>query len=91
RRIPASLFNDILSENDLVRVILEHLEYLLKLEGKESSYRWTANSIAKLNEPLSKMKKDLRRINGVGPTTERIILEILETGTSSYYEKLLTG
>ena len=91
RRIPASLFKDILSENDLVRVILEHLEYLLKLEGKESSYRWTANSIAKLNEPLSKMKKDLRRINGVGPTTERIILEILETGTSSYYEKLLTG
>jgi DNA repair photolyase len=91
RRIPASLFNDILSENDLVRVILEHLEYLLKLEGKESSYRWAANSIAKLTEPLSNMKRDLRRINGVGPTTEKIILEILETGTSSYYEKLLTG
>ncbi|MCK4365151.1 MAG: radical SAM protein [Thermoplasmatales archaeon] len=91
RRIPAHLFDDILSENDLVRVILEHLEYLLKLEGKESSYRWAANSIAKLTEPLSNMKKDLRRINGVGPTTERIILEILETGTSSYYEKLLTG
>ena len=91
RRIPAHLFNDILNENDLVRVILEQLEYLLKLEGKETSYRWAANSIAKLTEPLSNMKKDLRKINGVGPTTERIILEILETGTSSYYEKLLTG
>jgi len=91
RRIPSKLFNDILSENDLVTVILEQLEYLLKLQGKESSYRWAANSISKLTDPLSSMKKDLRRINGVGPTTERIILEILETGTSSYYEKLLTG
>ena len=37
------------------------------------------------------MKENLRQINGVGATTERIILEILETGTSSYYEKLITG
>ena len=91
RRIPAKLFNDILDKNDLVIVILEHLDYLLKLGGRESSYKWAANSISKLNEPLSKMKNDLRRINGVGPTTEKIILEILETGSSSYYEKLLTG
>ena len=89
RRIPSRLFKDILSENDLAIVILEQLDYLLKLEGKESSYRWAANSISKLTEPLSKMKGNLRKINGVGPTTERIILEILETGTSSYYEKLL--
>ena len=89
-RIPPHLFNDILSENDLVMVILEHLDYLLKLEGKESSYRWAANSISKLTEPLSNMKEDLRQIRGVGSTTERIILEILETGSSSYYEKLLT-
>jgi DNA repair photolyase len=90
-RIPPYLFNNILSENDLTIVILEHLEYLLKLEGKESSYRWAANSISKLTTPLSSMKGNLRQINGVGPATERIILEILETGSSSYYEKLLAG
>ena len=89
RRIPPHLFKDVLNENDLVIVILEHLDYLLKLEGKESSYRWAANSISKLTTPLSNIKDDLRRINGVGPVTERIILEILNKKSSSYYENLL--
>jgi hypothetical protein len=91
RRIPPYLFKDILIENDLVIVILEHLDYLLKLEGKESSYRWAANSISKLTEPLSNIKEDLMQIRGVGPSTEKIILEILKTDSSSYYEKLLMG
>jgi hypothetical protein len=91
RRIPPNLFKDILSENDLVIVILEHLDYLLRLEGKKSPYRWAANSISKLTEPLSRMESNLRQLNCVGPITEKIILEILKTGSSSYYEKLLTG
>jgi DNA polymerase/3'-5' exonuclease PolX len=37
------------------------------------------------------MKGELRKLKGIGKTTEGIILEILETGSSSYYEKLLTG
>jgi hypothetical protein len=37
KRIPPKLFKDILNENDLIIVILEHLDYLLRLEGKESS------------------------------------------------------
>lgn len=34
-RIPPALYSDILSENDLVVVILEHIDYLLKQEGKQ--------------------------------------------------------
>lgn len=90
-RIPSHLFNNILNENDLVIVILEHLDYLLNLKGRESSYRWAANSISKLTRPISEVKDNLRRIKGVGPTTKKIIIEILETGSSSYYEKLLYG
>jgi DNA repair photolyase len=90
-RIPPYLFKDILNQNDLVIVILEHLDYLLNLKGRESSYRWAANSISKLDKPISEMKDDFRRINGVGPTTEKIVIEILETGSSNYYEKLLYG
>jgi len=89
RRIPQKFFNDILDENDLVTVILEHLDYLLNLEGKRSSYRWAANSISKLQKPLSCMKNDLQKIRGVGPKTERIILDIISTGSSKYYEKLM--
>lgn len=41
-------------------------------------------------QPLSTMKGQLRTLKGVGKVTDRIILEILETGSSAYYEKLLT-
>lgn len=89
KRIPQRLYNDILDENDRVIVILEHIDYLLKLNGKKSPYGFAAYSISKMQEPLSKLKNDLCKIKGVGKTTEGIILEILETGTSRYYEKLM--
>lgn len=88
-RIPPALYSDIVSENDLVIVILEHIDYLLKLEGKKSPYGFAAYSISQLKEPLSTMKGELRKLKGVGRTTEVIIREILETGSSGYYEKML--
>ncbi|MCD4744750.1 MAG: radical SAM protein [Bacteroidales bacterium] len=88
-RIPPDLYNDILIENDLVIVILEQIDYFLKSEGKTSPYGYAAYSISKLKQPLSTMKRELQNTKGVGRTTERIILEILETGSSSYYKKLL--
>ena len=91
KRIPPHLFRDILDENDLVIVMLEHIDYLLKLEGKKSPYGYAAYSISQLQKPLSTIKDELQTLKGVGQTTERIILEILRTGRSSYYEKLLTG
>lgn len=88
RRIPPTLYKDILWENDLVIVMLEHLHYFLQLGGKASSFGYAAYAISKLNRPLSTMKGNLREIKGVGEKTERIILEILETRNSSYYNSL---
>lgn len=88
-RIPARLFQDMLSETDRVIVILEQLDYLLKQNEQKSPYGYAAHSIAKLKDPISAMGGTLRTIPGVGPVTERIIKEILSTGTSTYYEKLL--
>lgn len=87
-RIPFRLYKDILSENDLVVVILEHIDYLLKLEGRSSPFGYAGYSVSKVKEPLSSIKGELNKLKGVGKTTERIILEILETGSSSFYEKL---
>jgi DNA polymerase/3'-5' exonuclease PolX len=36
------------------------------------------------------MKADLRRVKGVGEAAEAIILEILRTGSSSHYERLIS-
>jgi DNA repair photolyase len=88
-RIPARLYHDVLEENDLVAVILDQMDYLLKRDGKKSPYGYASYSMSKLKEPLSSIKNRLRELNGVGPVTERIIKEILATGTSAYYEKLL--
>ena len=89
-RIPLALYKDILEENDLVVVVLEHIDYLLKLKGRTSPYGYPAYSISQLKEPLSSIKRELKRIKGVGKVTESIILEILKTRNSSYYKKLLT-
>ncbi|MFC2068694.1 radical SAM protein [Chloroflexota bacterium] len=89
-RMPSALFNDLLSENDLAVVLLEHIDFLLRLQGKASSFGYAAYSISQLKEPLSNMKADLKRIKGVGEAAEAIILEILRTGSSSYYEQLMS-
>ena len=88
-RIPYYLFKDFLSENDLVIVILEQIDYMIKNLGGKSPYGFAAHSISKINKPLSSIKNDLRKIKGVGPATEKILLEILETKNSKYYEKLM--
>ncbi|TLN01220.1 radical SAM protein, partial [bacterium] len=56
RRMPPALYRDILLENDLVVVMLEHLDYFLRLEGKRSSFGYAAYAISKLKQPLSTMK-----------------------------------
>lgn len=91
QRMPPSLYRDIVDENDLVVVILEHIDYLLRSEGKKSPFGYAAYLISKIQEPLSDFRENLQELKGVGKTTERIILEILDTGSSSYYEKLLAG
>lgn len=89
KRIPATLFHDILTENDTIAVILDQLDYLCKIKGRKSPYGYTSYQISQLKSPISTMKSNLQQIKGVGKVTERIILEILEKGTSQYYEKLL--
>ena len=91
RRIPIYLYQELLSKNDLVVIILEHLDYFLRSEGKTSPYGYAAYSISQLEKPLNAMTDNLQKLKGIGPTTERIILEILKTGTSSYYKTLAQG
>jgi len=89
KRIPSSLFSDILEENDRVAVILDQMDYLLKMQGKKSPYGFASYQISQLQEPLSTMKYELQTIKGVGSVTEKIIKEILKTNTCTYYERLL--
>ena len=88
-RIPPALYKDCLSEDDLVIVILEHLDYLAKLSGRKSPYGYAAYSISQQAITLRELRGKLQSLKGVGRVTEKIILEILDTGESAYYKKLL--
>lgn len=89
KRIPAKLFNHAIDKNDVVAVILDQMDYILKQKGQKSPYGYAAYSVSQLKEPITEHLNKLQNLSGVGPVTEKIILEILETGTSKYYEKLL--
>ena len=89
RRIPASFFRDIVSRDDLILVILEQLDYLSKLQKRNSLYGYAAYNLSKL-DGLAEMPRDqLLKVRGVGNFTADIISEIQKSGSSEYYESLL--
>jgi DNA repair photolyase len=91
KRLPLSLFRDFVDSDDRIVVILEQLDYLLRLEGKRSPFGFAAYALSQLKEPISDSRDRLRQIRGVDGATERLVHEILETGTSEQYERLIVG
>ncbi|MBN1217023.1 MAG: hypothetical protein JXA99_16495 [Candidatus Lokiarchaeota archaeon] len=87
-RIPFDLIKNNIDENDKIVFILDCIDYYLKLKGERTSYGYAAYLISRINEPMSSFRKNLRKINGIGETTRKIICEIIDTGKSTYLEKL---
>ncbi|MBD3422035.1 MAG: radical SAM protein [Chitinivibrionales bacterium] len=90
-RIPPRLYNDILDVNNKVVVMLEHIDYIHKLNGWTSPYGYAAYRLAQVKEPLGEMRDKLRSINGVGKRIASIVGEIIDTGSCRYLERLLRG
>jgi hypothetical protein len=88
-RIPLHLYWDMLDDKDLVIVLLEQIDYLLRLRGLSSPYAFAAWSLSKVKEPLASVKNELQSLKGIGKTTERLIKEILNTRKCGYHEKLM--
>jgi len=90
RRIPPDIYKNVIGRDDHVIVILEHLDYLLKLRGRKSPYGYAAYMLSKQPGPISEIPASkLLGIKGIGPVTVNIIGEIIDTGRCKYYEKLI--
>jgi len=90
KMMPAKMYQQLVNKTELVSLILEQLDYLAKLKGKNTPYGYAAYQILKLEKPVEEYEyKDLILINGIGTVTAGIILEIIKTGKSGFYEKLL--
>ncbi|HPR41961.1 MAG TPA: radical SAM protein [Candidatus Methanofastidiosa archaeon] len=87
-RMPPHLFEGLLDLNDKVAVMLEHMEHITRAMGKTSSYGRAAHEISNLQSSISDLD-DLTSIRGVGQGTASLIREIMDTGSSKYYEKLM--
>jgi hypothetical protein len=88
-RIPSALFSDVVPENDRVVVMLDQMHYLLQIRGQRSPYGYAAHQIAQIITPLSQIVYSIRDIPGVGKQIEQVINEIIKSGSSSFYEKLM--
>ena len=90
KMMPSKIYQPLVNKTELVSIILEQLDYLAKLKGKNTPYGYAAYQILKLEKPVEEHEyKDLISINGIGNVTAGIILEIIKTGKSGFYEKLL--
>jgi DNA repair photolyase len=88
-RIPPTIYSGIVSLDDKVIIILEHIDYLLKSSGRKSPYGYAAWSLSQLKEPFSNILWTLDSVKGVGACTKKLVQEIIETGRCRYYEELL--
>lgn len=90
KRIPPDIYRNIIDGNDMIIIILEHLDYLLKIKNRRSPYGYAAYSLSKMNKPISSLStEELLSIKGIGPVTVKVIQEIIETGKCVYYENLI--
>ena len=78
-RIPSYLYNDIVDENDRVVLMLDHLDYFYKLEGKASPFGYAAHMLSQVKEPFSSLSGSVENIRGVGKKTAYLVAEILKT------------
>jgi len=92
QRIPPELYRDLLSDNDLVAVTLDHIDYYLKQRGAQRSpYGYAAYQVSQLKQPIASLRGAIGRIKGVGPVIERVIEEILDTRRSRELERLASA
>ena len=88
-RIPFTGFDRQFTLNEKVIIILEQIDYLVKLKNQKSPYGFAAYNLSKLKEPIEQHQFFLQSIKGIGKVTEKIIQEIIRTGSSEYYRKLM--
>lgn len=91
-RIPHKLFHGKIGIKDEISHVLSQIGYLLELKGKRgSAYRKATNQVFKTTEDITKLSKEGRitEIPEVGEKIGKIIDEIIQTGKSEYYLKLM--
>lgn len=80
--------------NGRIAALLRDFAAVQRAKQKEWGYKRAAAAILALDEPIESLVQPdgaLRKIPNVGPSSSRIILEVLNTGTSQTIEDAIAG
>ncbi len=91
-RIPHKLFRGKMPIKDEISMVLSQIGYLRDIIGKRGSpYQRAANQIFKTTQDIIQLTKEgkITEISGVGGKIGKVIEEIIQTGKSEYYLKLM--
>src|SRR5262245_56436516 len=80
--------------NGKIAALLRDFAAIQKSQQKKWGYQRAASAVLALEEPIESLLQPdgtLRKIPNVGPSSTRIILEVLQTGTSQTIEDAITG
>src|SRR5215217_8403066 len=78
--------------NGKIAALLRDFAAIQKAQQSMWGYKRAANAILTLDEPIeSFLQPDgtLRKIANIGPSSTRVILEVLQTGTSATVERAI--
>jgi len=88
-KIPFRIFNDSLDINKKVVVIFDHIHDMLNQMGVKNNFNNISIEISKIKESLSDIYKYLYQFDNIDDNSISIIKEIVETGRSSLYDKVM--
>jgi DNA repair photolyase len=88
-RMPLALFVDLVDINERIIIMLEQMDYLSRLYGRSSFYGKAAWALSAVQEPVSAYLAAHPYIKYINPATRELIAEILCTGASVEYERLI--
>jgi hypothetical protein len=90
KRAPSKIFESLVSPKELAIIILEQLDYLIRLKGARSPYGFAAHALSQLERPIEEIPHDeLARQKGIGEQPTKVIKEIMQTKRCALYEKIL--
>lgn len=87
-RIPVRLYNNVIDSDDLIIVILEHIDYILKNRRQKSNFGKTAWQISNSGLSVNEYLKN-NMLGNVDKQIIEVIEDINQNGISNYYEYLL--
>jgi len=76
--------------NAVVGGLLRDLAYVQTSPQRMFGYKRAASAVLSLEQPLTHLRRSngtLEKISGIGPASNRVILEVLDTGTSPTVER----